>query len=178
MLFDLVSLTIVIFLKDVDISPETREPINRKLFDLWKRMNGSPEAQNAIFDGKKNVYVPRKLKLTDEIKGDESQLVFENENESDRYCITFFWFPYPPCSTLLLFRPQKFKFTIKLAAQVNMERLHRYIENKGDNEVPRDAIQVFDVLLKHRPAHNFLSLSRKTGTYPFSSILPRCITSA
>jgi hypothetical protein len=45
-----------------------------------------------------------------------------------------------------------------------MEHLHRFLENKGANQIPREAIQVFDILLKNRPGNNFLSIQKATGT--------------
>jgi hypothetical protein len=74
----------IAFLVDVDIKPETKEPINRKLFELWKKMNGSREAQIAVFDGKRNIYTPKKLNLVNETGGDEIELSLVND-EREKY---------------------------------------------------------------------------------------------
>ncbi|KAJ3112400.1 argonaute 1 [Phlyctochytrium bullatum] len=141
---------------DVSITPDTAPPINRKLMELWKSMIGG-DARLACFDGRKNLYTPKRLKLEDGDSSKPTTIVFTNEDEHDT-------------------RQQKFTVTVKLVAVVNMERLVRFMESKGEQEAPRDAIQVLDVLLKHRPTMLFLSVSRKTGGSFYSDHAPTFIS--
>ncbi|KAI8851976.1 Piwi domain-containing protein [Chytridium lagenaria] len=107
---------------DIDIKPETTPPINRCA---------------SCYDGRKNLYSPKKMNSDTVIYVDE-----DDKSEG---------------------RQQTFDVTVKLAAVVNMERLVRFMENKGEEEAPRDAIQVLDVLLKYRPSMLFMSIPKTTG---------------
>ncbi|KAJ3099460.1 hypothetical protein HDU96_010697 [Phlyctochytrium bullatum] len=142
---------------DVDISPETSPPINRKLIETWKAATGG-DARLACYDGRKNLFTPKRLKLKGP-GGDSAQdkVVFVNEEDAEEGAAK---------------RQQSFTITVNLVAVVNMERLTRFIEGKGEQEAPRDAIQVLDVLLKHRPTMLFLSVSRKTGGSFYSDAAP------
>jgi hypothetical protein len=44
-----------------------------------------------------------------------------------------------------------------------MERLARYLECKGERDVPREAIQVLEILLKSVPNLLFHAVNRSTG---------------
>ncbi|KAJ3320836.1 hypothetical protein HDU76_000224, partial [Blyttiomyces sp. JEL0837] len=56
---------------------------------------------------------------------------------------------------------------------INMERLHRFLEGKGEQEVPRETLQVLDVLLKQVPSSLFTSVARGTGGSFYSAYEPR-----
>ncbi|KAJ3121249.1 argonaute 1 [Physocladia obscura] len=126
---------------DVDIKPETLPAVNRRIFEQWKKAHASIEAKVAVYDGRKNLYTPKRLPIAEE--GDSLDVVLKND-DSDR--------------------EQKFKVKVKLAAVINMERLHRFIANKGDGDVPREAMTVLDLILAARPNTLFTPINKKTGS--------------
>jgi eukaryotic translation initiation factor 2C len=77
---------------------------------------------------------------------------------------------------MLLYRPREFKVIVKHAAVVNMERLTRYLECKGEKEIPSEAIQVMNVLMQAVPTMIFLSVKRGTGGAFFSEYDPKFIS--
>ncbi|KAJ3399434.1 DEAH (Asp-Glu-Ala-His) box polypeptide 34, partial [Chytriomyces hyalinus] len=117
----------------------TPVPVNRRIFDSWQKAHASKESKVAIYDGRKNLYVPKKLPIPED--GDELVVLLKEEND----------------------REQRFNFKVRLVAIVNMEKLHRYIINKGENEIPRDSMSVLDLLLASRPNALFTAVNKSTG---------------
>ncbi|KAJ1545023.1 argonaute 1 [Cladochytrium tenue] len=130
---------------DVAITPEAPPPINRRLIAEWKKIHfarsKSEDFKVIVYDGRKNIYAPRRLKFAD---GDSvtDKLALPGEDQD---------------------KDRMFTIAVKHVATVNMERLHRFLDDKGEGEAPRDALQVLDVVLKSRPADLFESVIRRTG---------------
>ncbi|KAJ3101876.1 hypothetical protein HDU97_000989 [Phlyctochytrium planicorne] len=142
---------------DVDIRPESTPPIHRKIMNIWSNTIGGI-AKISVFDGRKNMYAPKRIALRDGGDSSSDSIVFVDDGDQTTE------------------RQQKFAVNVKLVAVVNMERLTRYMDGKGEIEVPRDAIQVLDVLLKHVPTMLFMSVSRKTGGSFYSDRAPNFIS--
>ncbi|KAJ3355542.1 hypothetical protein HDU83_003209 [Entophlyctis luteolus] len=128
---------------DVDITPEAPPAINRRVFDKWKQAHASKEAKVAVYDGRKNLYTPKKLPIPE--GGDVLSVVFEEEESAKQ-------------------KEQKFNVKVRLVAVVNMERLHRFIANSGDGEVPREAMTVLDLILASRPNTLYTPINKRTGS--------------
>ncbi|KAJ3070874.1 eukaryotic translation initiation factor 2C, 2 [Podochytrium sp. JEL0797] len=124
---------------DVEIKPETLPAVNRRVFAQWKTVVAAREAAHAVYDGRKNMYTPKKLPIPEE--GNEMVVVL---SEGDR--------------------EQQFKVKVRLVAVINMEKLHRFIQNTGDNEIPREAMAVLDLVLASRPNSLFTPINKKTGS--------------
>ncbi|KAJ3195280.1 hypothetical protein HK101_000617 [Irineochytrium annulatum] len=123
---------------------ETLPPVNRRIMEVWKSTNGSNPAKLGVYDGRKNFYTPKKIVFKDD--GVQAlKIVLPEEDPSEQK------------------REQSFTVTVRLVATVNMEKLHRFIEGKGDNDAPREAIQILDILLKSRPTMLFMSINKRTG---------------
>ncbi|KAI9329730.1 Piwi domain-containing protein [Obelidium mucronatum] len=136
---------------DVDIRPETLPPVNRRIFESWKAAQGSLPAKIAVYDGRKNLYAPDKIPMSEE--GEEIQIILK-EGASDR--------------------EQKFTMKVRQVAVINMERVHRFIANDTkDSEVPRDALTILDLLLAARPNTLFTAVNKKTGSSFYKAYEPR-----
>ncbi|KAJ3013285.1 UNVERIFIED_CONTAM: argonaute 1 [Siphonaria sp. JEL0065] len=136
---------------DVEIRPETLTPVNRRIFETWRAVQGSTQAKIAVYDGRKNLYTPDKIPMADE--GQELDVVLK-EGNSDR--------------------EQKFTMKVRQVAVINMERLHRFIANDTkDEEIPRDALTILDLLLAARPNTLFTAVNKKTGSSFYNAYEPR-----
>ncbi|KAI9327303.1 Piwi domain-containing protein [Zopfochytrium polystomum] len=142
---------------DVDINPEVPPPIGRRIIAEWRKAqfakSSSADLKLTVFDGRKNLYSPRKLKLDN--GGDSGADRISLPEDDDKQ------------------KKRNFTVTVKLVATVNMERLHRFLDDKGESEVPRESLQVLDVLLKARPSDLFESVTRRTGGYFYEQYEPR-----
>ncbi|KAJ3084786.1 argonaute 1 [Rhizoclosmatium hyalinum] len=134
---------------DVEIKPDTVPAVNRRIFEQWKKVVAAKEAKDAVYDGRKNLYTPKKMPIPEE--GNEMTVVISGEDKKE----------------------QKFNFRVRLVAVINMERLHRFIQNKGDNEIPREAMTVLDLILASRPNALFTAINKKTGSSFYKAYNPQ-----
>jgi hypothetical protein len=127
-------------------------------------------AKAAVYDGKKNMFLPEDLKLpedgevfTVEIPDDGSVPVAGSDvvrfvlyyfNDGDRMC--------------------KFEIKIRKVKEINMQRLHEYFANKlkatsmMGEDYPSDAIMVLEVLLRSNPSMRFSTTGTQSGGSFFS----------
>lgn len=126
---------------DVEITPDTVPAVNRRIFDQWRKATAAKEGRDAVYDGRKNLYTPKKMPFPE--SGDTMTIVLADATGG---------------------REQKFNIKIRLVAVINMEKLHRFIQNKGDNEIPREAMTVLDLILASRPNSLFTAINKKTGS--------------
>ncbi|KAJ3287772.1 Eukaryotic translation initiation factor 2C, partial [Blyttiomyces sp. JEL0837] len=136
---------------DVDIKPECPPAINHDVMNLWRKAEGSKEAKIAVYDGRKNIFTPRHIVSVKPEVGLEIVVSLPEEGKTEY---------------------RKFTVIVHLVATVNMERLHKFLEGKGENEAPRDTLQVLDVLFKSIPTALYTSVTRKTGGSFYSSYEP------
>ncbi|KAI9340830.1 Piwi domain-containing protein [Obelidium mucronatum] len=135
---------------DVEIKPDTVPAVNRRIFEQWKKVAAAKEAKDAVYDGRKNLYTAKKMPIPE--SGDELSIILADPAGG---------------------REQKFNFKVRLVAVINMERLHRFIQNKGDNEVPREAMTVLDLILADRPNSLFTSINKRTGSSFYKAYNPQ-----
>ncbi|KAJ3252113.1 eukaryotic translation initiation factor 2C, 2 [Chytriomyces hyalinus] len=137
---------------DVEIRPETLPPINRRIFEEWKKTHVSTESKLAVYDGRKNMYTPRVIPIEDNTEGDVTEIVLTEANQA---------------------KEQRFRFRIRKVADINMERLHQFISGTSVGEVPRDALAVLDLLLASRPNELFTAVNKKLGSSFFRPAEPQ-----
>jgi hypothetical protein len=64
--------------------------VNRPVIEAWKKAQGSPEAKLAVFDGKKNLYTPKKLPLPSGVSEMKVSLQLPDEPEK-RYVLVIIY---------------------------------------------------------------------------------------
>ncbi|KAJ3410229.1 Eukaryotic translation initiation factor 2C [Chytridiales sp. JEL 0842] len=137
--------------KKTDLPPK----VNRDVMNAWKKTVTNNEVKISVFDGRKNLFTPKKLPA--ELQNNPIKVLLAEEEE-----------PNAP--------PREFTIAIKHAATINMERLAQFVNGQGGGEVPRDALQVFDILLKSNPTALFHSVNRSTGGAFFTNTNPKFIS--
>ncbi|KAJ3078155.1 Eukaryotic translation initiation factor 2C, partial [Rhizoclosmatium hyalinum] len=136
---------------DVEIRPETMPPVNRRIFETWKKVQGSEQAQLAVYDGRKNLYVPNLIPMDDE--GQELEVLLTEENSD---------------------RTQKFMMKVKKVDKViHMEAIHHFINSKKEVDLPREALTILDLLLAARPNALFTAVNKKTGSSFYKQYEPQ-----
>ncbi|ORY36495.1 Piwi-domain-containing protein [Rhizoclosmatium globosum] len=136
---------------DVEIRPETMPPVNRRIFETWKKVQGSEQAQLAVYDGRKNLYVPNLIPMDDE--GQELEVLLTEENSD---------------------RTQKFMIKVKKVDKViHMEAIHHFINSKKEVDLPREALTILDLLLAARPNALFTAVNKKTGSSFYKQYEPQ-----
>ncbi|KAJ3410228.1 Eukaryotic translation initiation factor 2C, partial [Chytridiales sp. JEL 0842] len=137
--------------KKTDLPPK----VNRDVMNAWKRSMKQPEVKSSVYDGRKNMFTCKKLPA--DLQKGEMKVELPEEDEPKA-------------------KPREFTIAIKHAAIVNMERLAQFVSGQSVGDVPRDALQVFDVLLKTSPTALFYSVNRSTGGAFFSDTNPKFIS--
>ncbi|XP_029175629.1 protein argonaute-2 isoform X4 [Nylanderia fulva] len=122
---------------DVDITPTASKAIYRKIFEQCRFQNFSN--RYPAFDGKKNAYSANDLPFDDSMQNELEVCVYEDEY--DRVMKTY-------------------KITLKKVGNIDL----KWIKNlkPGLDEANRDqtGIQVLDVIMRHAPESQFLSVGR------------------
>ncbi|KAI8917692.1 Piwi domain-containing protein [Powellomyces hirtus] len=142
----------------VTVEPETNPRTQRRLYALWEQLNanGILRATRPVFDGRGNIYAPRALMF----KGDEARFVLELGEEE---LAIDSGYRSGAGGERALARPgrgpRKFKVTITKIGEINMHRLHLFLEGKT-REAPVEAITALDILLRHRPSMMYTTVGR------------------
>ncbi|KAJ3210544.1 hypothetical protein HDU67_005209 [Dinochytrium kinnereticum] len=133
---------------DVDIHPEAPPRKNRLVMKQLQIDLGRGNPINyAVFDGRKNLYSA--MQLVED--GKEVKVSIQEDGMKDEFTIS-----------------------IRLAQtspNIELEDIFHFLKGAEDVEIPREALQVLDVLFKSEPADIFFSLHRTIGTsfYPQDS---------
>ncbi|KAJ3068788.1 hypothetical protein HDU98_008096 [Podochytrium sp. JEL0797] len=135
---------------DVEIRPETLPAVNRRVFEQWIVTQGSFEASLAVYDGRKNLYTPKRIPIPED--GQELQVML-TEAGSDR--------------------EQKFSVKVREVAVIHMESLHQFIHSQKEINLPRDALTILDLLLAARPKALFTSVIKGTGSSFYQAYNPQ-----
>ncbi|KAI8591999.1 Piwi domain-containing protein [Geranomyces variabilis] len=142
----------------VTVEPETNPRIQRRLYALWEDLNakGILKSTRPVFDGRGNVYAPRALMFKD----DEAKFVLElGEDELTAMGGAGTAVVAKSAAKRSARPPRKFKVTIKKVGEINMNRLHHFLEGKT-REAPIQAIAALDILLRHRPSMMYTTVGR------------------
>lgn len=118
---------------DVTFVPKASRRLCRAAVDVLRQTKYP--TRYAAFDGKKNLYSCGKLPFGDSVTATVD--VYDEENCRD---ITF-------------------TVTLNVASEVNMSKLMTYGKN-GQQELPQDAIQALDIVLRNPATQSFLSVGR------------------
>ncbi|TPX63495.1 hypothetical protein SpCBS45565_g06583 [Spizellomyces sp. 'palustris'] len=131
---------------DVQIQPDANPRINRRLYALWEDLNRNGILKNTkpVFDGRKNIFSPRCLPLKDDQANFTLELPEEDEDIRSRKFQR---------------GPRKFRISICKVGEINMHRLHLFLEGKS-HEAPHDAVMALDILLRHRPSMLYTTVGR------------------
>lgn len=124
---------------DVTITPDRPTRMMRPVWNAFRQMN-FPNIYPA-FDEKKNAFSPRKIP--------EERLVGEVTLAEDEYE-----------------RPKTYKVVLKYAATVNLTALNEYFTKRGQEGLPKDALQCLDIVLRNSPAMRFVRVGRSYFTPP------------
>ncbi|KAJ3150918.1 argonaute 1 [Geranomyces variabilis] len=135
---------------DVEVHPNEAAQINRKVMEVWKRLPREPRhraiATAAVYDGRKNLFMPSELPLANEttIRGktrmEESFMIEISEEE-----IVDAMGQHPKISG-----PQRYRLRLRKVSEIDMERLHRFLAGVT-KEFPRETVMVLEVMLRHKP---------------------------
>ncbi|KAJ3321941.1 hypothetical protein HDU76_013990 [Blyttiomyces sp. JEL0837] len=134
-----------IYQYEVRISPETVSRVNRRVLATWKEVNNMREEfSRIVYDGIRNLYSPTRLPfVNDEIV---TQVVLYDEETGGRR------------------RVQRFTMKLRRVSDIRMDRLALFTEGKTA-ELPRDAIQALEVLLRQRPSSIFTTIGKGGGSF-------------
>ncbi|KAI8999832.1 Piwi domain-containing protein [Gaertneriomyces semiglobifer] len=154
-----------IYQYDIDIQPATTMSINRRVFRQIVEENAkgtdakfADRASKIVYDGRKIAFAPIKLDF-----GTEEAAVFSCDLPEDNGGTTAPGAKPGPAAEKPREATQKegaeggkqrrlFKMAVKLAATVDVERLKKFIKGEAAHgQVPQDAINAFDVLVRHTP---------------------------
>ncbi|KAJ3011116.1 hypothetical protein HKX48_007014 [Thoreauomyces humboldtii] len=137
----------------VTIEPECNPRTQRRLYALWEELNakGILKDTRPVFDGRGNVYAPRALMF----KGGSAKFALELADEEGEDGTARNLRPLGRPTR----KPRKFKVTIEKIGEINMNRLHLFLEGRS-TDVPTDAINALDILLRHRPSMMYTTVGR------------------
>lgn len=130
---------------DVDFKPDAPRRLFRAAVELF-RQKRYPNRYPA-FDGRKNLYSCGKLPINDEAREE----VIINDEENNGKNVTF-------------------KVTIKFANEVNMNQLLTYGQSDSA-QLPQEAIQALDVVLRNPAARSFVTVGRSFFTRPRGQLI-------
>lgn len=130
---------------DVDFKPDAPRRLFRAAVELF-RQKKYPKRHPA-FDGRKNLYSCGRLPIDDEA---EEEVVVNDEENSGKL-VTF-------------------KVTIKFASEVNMNQLLTYGQSEHV-QLPQEAIQALDVVLRNPAAQSFVTVGRSFFTRPRGQLI-------
>ncbi|KAI8922026.1 Piwi domain-containing protein [Powellomyces hirtus] len=135
---------------DVEVHPNELAQINRKVMEVWRRLPRDPTlsaiAAAAVYDGRKNLFMPREFPLAKQttIRGktrSEETFIIELPEEEVVEAMGC----HPKTSG-----PQRYKLRLRKVSEIDMERLHRYLAGVT-KDFPRETIMVLEVMLRHKP---------------------------
>ncbi|XP_064212606.1 argonaute-2b isoform X2 [Tribolium castaneum] len=121
---------------DVAITPDTPKCLLRDVMNLFGRKH-YPQNHPA-FDGRKNLYSPKKLPFPNDTKSDTIEVEGEN-------------------------RKKEFKVEVKLARTVDLTPLHDIMRT---TQSPQDALQCLDIVLRNAPSNACIIAGRCFFTPP------------
>jgi len=131
----------IIYQYDVQIEPEIPSARCREIFRNWEIDN--KELLNNIlpvYDGRSTMYTRKKLNI---------------EKDTQKFDLKI----YKKEDTDKKGRPQNFVFTIKKVGEINMDRLHMFLNGKV-NTCPEETIMAIDVILRNKPSLIFTPIGR------------------
>jgi len=130
-----------IYQYDIDISPEIPSARCREIFKSWEIENEDLLRDLLpVYDGRKTMYTRKKLNLEKDTQKFDLK-IYKKEDKDKRG------------------RPQNFVFTIKKVGEINMDRLHMFLNGKI-NSCPEECIMAIDVILRHKPSVIFTPVGR------------------
>ncbi|KAG9290846.1 hypothetical protein G9A89_010995 [Geosiphon pyriformis] len=133
---------------DVTITPDVPPVLNRKIYGQFEDMNrtSSLGGERPVYDGRKNIFSPKALPFGDFLTFD----------------ITL---PEDDGVTTAKRPPRSFKIKIKKVGVIYMEELHRFLQGKNKlTSNCQTAIMALDVLIRHRPSMQYVTVGRSFYT--------------
>jgi len=131
----------IIYQYDVSITPEIPSTRCREIFKIWESENRSLLKNILpVYDGRSTMYTKTKLNI---------------EKDSERYDLKI----YKKEDKEKKGRPQNFIFTIKKVGEIDMNRLHNFLNGKVSN-CPDETIMALDVVLRNQPSLVFTPIGR------------------
>lgn len=127
---------------DVTILPDIPASLGRLVFRQLEVNKVWKADIRAVYDGRKNMYAPRRIPDLSKEPKEFSVTVQEEEQGEQRV----------------------FQVIIKEVAEINMEELHRYINGQLKTYTPHTAIHALDVLFRHKPSMYLSSFGRSLFT--------------
>ncbi|XP_044270064.1 protein argonaute-2-like [Tribolium madens] len=121
---------------DVSITPDTPKCLFRDVMNLFGRKHYPKNHPG--YDGRKNLYTPKKLPLPNDTISD----IIEVEGENQK---------------------KQFKVEIKLARTVDLSPLHDVLRTR---QSPQDALQCLDIVLRNAPSNTCINAGRCFFTPP------------
>ncbi len=141
---------------DVTISPDVPPSLNRKVYQQFEDINGKNNLRGIlpVFDGRKNIFTCKPLPF----------------GESATFDVTL---PEEDRSTSTKRQPRAFKIKFKKVNEINMEELQRFLAGKAQcTSNVLTGIMALDVLIRHRPSMNYVTVGRSfyspEGSQPLS----------
>jgi len=131
----------IIYQYDVSITPEIPSTRCREIFRIWESENRSLLKNNLpVYDGRSTMYTKNKLNLEKDIENFDLKIYKKDDKEKKG-------------------RPQRFVFTIKKVGEIDMNRLHNFLNNKVSS-YPDETIMALDVILRNQPSLVFTPIGR------------------
>ncbi|EGF81781.1 hypothetical protein BATDEDRAFT_16026 [Batrachochytrium dendrobatidis JAM81] len=134
----------------VEILPEIPPAKNRRIYKLWEegsRVHGALKDIFPVYDGRTNIYSSKPLPFEG-----SSALFHVDYYDEDEFVSN--------SSAPSVKGPAKvFVMTITKLPPINMQRLSAFLDGLV-SDTPHEAINVLDVLLRHRPSLQFTTIGR------------------
>jgi len=131
----------IIYQYDVSITPEVPSSRCREIFRNWEVEN-KDLIKNLlpVYDGRSTMYTRERLNLDKDVQQFDLK-IFKKEDKERRG------------------RPQRFNVQIKKVGEIDMNRLHMFLNGKV-NTCPEETIMAIDVILRNKPSLIFTPIGR------------------
>jgi len=131
----------IIYQYDVSITPEIPSSRCREIFRTWESEN-KELLRNIlpVYDGRSTMYTKERLNIEKDTQQFELK-IYKKEDKERRG------------------RPQRFNFQIKKVGEINMDRLHMFLDGKVTT-CPEETIMAIDVVLRNKPSLIFTPIGR------------------
>jgi len=131
----------IIYQYDVSITPEVPSSRCREIFKIWEVDNRDLiKDLLPVYDGRSTMYTRKKLDLKKDVEKFDLK-IYKKEDKERRG------------------RPQSFVFQIKKVGEINMDRLHMFLNGKVTS-CPEETIMAIDVILRNKPSLVFTPIGR------------------
>ncbi|KAF0528624.1 Piwi-domain-containing protein [Gigaspora margarita] len=133
---------------DATITPDVPPALNRRIFQELERIYGATALAGArpVYDGRKNIFSSKNFAFGDAYTFDVTLAEDDGAPSGKR-------------------PPRAFKIRIKKVGEINMEELHRFLNNGGsETSNCLTAITALDVLIRYRPSLRYETVGRSFYT--------------